>query len=353
MEATRHTSRNSKIDPDDGDFEMSLTTTLLIASLAVQAEQAPNLGSFLRDQMHLQRSDFLALERGDPVVRQLVTGDSAEIAFLGVVRVRASERAFRQSLQRIEPLLRFKGVQAMGRLSDPPSMGDLNGLRLTEEDLRALSRCRPGSCDVKLPDETIRALDSLDATAPDFGRRALGIFRRSLLHHVRRYMAEGDLALAPYHDKPVPFSEAAGFRFLLRETPQMFSFVPGLRTDLATPPDSSRAQSSFFWAVEESASKPVTTLNQLVVLARPPGSKPGTLALVRQLYASHYFDASLQAMGWFDADGNDPGPGNWLVYLHRALFDRELGSVKRGILRRRVAGLMRVRLRWLKSNLES
>lgn len=66
------------------------------------------LRNVLRDQAAFTTDDFLAIERGEIVVRLLPVTDEREVAVCGVVRTQApsdvSLRAFRMSMTQLSPL---------------------------------------------------------------------------------------------------------------------------------------------------------------------------------------------------------------------------------------------------------
>jgi len=323
---------------------------LILAALATQAPESSE--AFLRTEMQFDREALVRLKTGAPEVRQLRTADPTELAFFGVVRVHVTQEEFRDRLRAIEPFLRVDGVRQLGRFGSPPSLDDVAALDPPRGDLESLRHCRPGACDVKLTHDAIEAAAALDPQAPDFEPRAASLLRAEVVGQLASYLENGDAALAVYHDKPLPVSLAAGLRYLLRETPHLREFVPELPRLIAESPDSSTVERRYFWEVAETGSKPVTMVQELLIIPRTPESRPGTLALLRQLYATHYLDGELAALGLFDPSEEESSAGAWLFYMDRSLFDAKLGGLKKGVLESRARRTFQGRLRWFKRILE-
>jgi hypothetical protein len=78
-------------------------------------------------------------------------------------------------------------ISEMGRFSNPAKLEDLKGLTHPPDDIGALKRCKPGSCDVKLGTKGLEAVSKIDWKAPDAEGRAVAVFNQAIVDYVRAY----------------------------------------------------------------------------------------------------------------------------------------------------------------------
>ncbi len=99
----------------------------------------------------------------------------------------------------------------------------------------------------------------------------------------------------------------------------------------------------FHWSTESFGLKPVASITHVYVYVQP-----GRAAIAsKQIYASHYFDASLGLAAALDDPGDASNPGMYLVYLNRSSIDLLAGffrGLRRAILRGRLRDGMRKNL---------
>ena len=118
-------------------------------------------------------------------------------------------------------------------------------------------------------------------------------------------------------DTPMPIPELTRF---LREYPR--SSLPG-------------ADEFFYWNMGEFGMKPTTRLNQVVIQPLPTGvpSLPGLRYVIatRQIYANHYFSATLELRTLVDDDAAE-NDGFFLLYATRSRVTGLSGFFK-GLLR--------------------
>lgn len=335
----------------------------MLATVLAAPQQAPEpLEAFLRTEMRLGRSDFNALASGAPVVRRLRTADDREIAFIGIVRIETDADEFAGRLHEIDPLLRIPEFSAFGRIEDPAD-ASLRGLVLPRQDLEKLATCRPAACDVKLPRAAMERAARLDPSAPEYHRRALELFRDELESYLAAYAARGADALMVYDDKPAPASTRTALAYLARQRPSLEDLGVGAAGAAGSPRpgagpggaagDAPGAPATrLFWTIGESGAQPVTQIAELLVERRPSAAGPVTVATIRQLYASHYYEGQLTRLILFPPRPGDERRGAWLVYLDRSLFDGEVGGLRRAYVLNRFEHAATGRLRWYKTILE-
>ena len=107
-----------------------------------------------------------------------------------------------------------------------------------------------------------------------------------------------------------------------------------------------------YWSTESFGLKPVASITHVFIYVQPGR----VVTASKQLYASHYFDASLGLAAALE-DRSDPStPGMFLVYLNRSRIDLLggfFGGLRRAILRGRLRDGMRKNLAEVIRELES
>jgi hypothetical protein len=282
--------------------------------------QAWDLGA-LRKFVSLSDSDWLEVERGGVAARTLSRTDAREVALLAVVRARGNMACFLRQFRDIETFKKSPVVVQVRKFSQPPGDPDLAAVSLTEDDRHALSDCRPGACNVKLPGtamETLRRAPSKEAA-----------FRQWLLAYLEAYIARGNAVLTEYHNKTEPLRLALEFQAILDAAPSLKSFAPGFYRHLAGYLGGPQpgVEEFFYWSTENFGLKPVTSITH-VNIDQQPGR---AIVASKQIYANHYYDASLGLT--FLVDGNGEAANSlYIVYLNRSRIDLLSGGL--GWLRR-------------------
>jgi hypothetical protein len=95
-----------------------------------------------------------------------------------------------------------------------------------------------------------------------------------------------------------------------------------------------------YWSIETFGLKPVTSITHVSIYVQPER----TVVASKQIYASHYFDASLGLTAALDDPGAVSGPGMYLLYLNRSRIDLLsgfFGGLRRAVLRGRLRDGMR------------
>jgi hypothetical protein len=154
--------------------------------------------------------------------------------------------------------------------------------------------------------------------APDTAKEVDALVQRMLVELVAAYLTGGNEALSAIDDRSVPTRFAEEFRRLLDNS----SFVvqhPSLRDYLLGFPNAqlSNANSILHWSNAKFGLKPVVSVTHLTTVDLGAGESGPTLLMSKQLYATHYFDASLGLTLLIDAGGRSTGGATYLLYLGR------------------------------------
>jgi hypothetical protein len=329
--------------------------TLLLAALAVGTAAAREpFNEALRRYLRLSDHDLAALARGDVVSRSRSI-DSRELMGFGAVRVKVTAGEYARRFQDIVSFKRNEMVLQIGVFGRHPALSDVAALTLDDSDLNALSKCRVGDCDLRLPARAIERLHGTTRGDAGFRDRATVFMRELLVSEARAYLAGGGAALGPYCDEKKPLDRFDAFRMLLRESPFRLEHHPELARYLLDYPRATLpgVEELLYWSREKFGLKPVISLTHLVIY-RPP-DRPGTVfTATRQLYASHYFDASL-GLSALLAASDDPGD-RYLLYSNRSRLDTFgglFGGLARAIAQRRVRDSLAENVRETKERLEA
>ena len=236
-------------------------------------------------------------------------------------------------------------------------MDDLKEIALPKGDIKDLKTCKPGDCKVKAPIDAIEKISQLDKKAPDFEKKANQLLQQDTVDYLSRYLKEGNRMLVEYSDKKKPVRLTEQLQGLLKASPYLKRYVPELYDHLEKFPNSQLAQAEdiFIWLKEEFGNKktrPILSINHLVFF-RPQGSTGNPIVALKQLYASHYFEASLSLTVIFeDREGSDNSL--YLLNVTRARVDvlREIPGFLSGKLYTGVRDMLHQRLNAVKSNME-
>jgi hypothetical protein len=300
----------------------------------------------LRAFSGLTQEQWNAVKRGEIGVRVLDTGEPTEVAIAGAARVQAATRCFTAQLEDIETFKKSPSVLRIKKLASPLDRTDLDEFSLEPGDMAKLRNCRAGDCAVKLPPGSLERLQNeVDWSRPDASAEAQSIVREQLFRYLEDYRRRGDDALPVYRDKGRPVALADEFHEVLKDSAGFAKLVPDFYQYLEDYPNRTLAGviDFLYWSTESFGLKPVTSVTH-VLIYRQPGR---VTVASKQIYASHYFDASLGLTAALDDESGASRPGMYLVYLNRSRIDFLAGlwgGLRRALARGRLRDGMRKNL---------
>ena len=270
----------------------------------------PRLESYLTSTVRLTADERKRLTGGAPVTKLLDVDGSKEVAVFGAVWINAPIRRYVEAVKDIENFEKGGGFKLTKRISTPPRLEDFAALRLPEEDVEDLRRCRVGDCEVKLSAEAIqRFRGEVNWRAPSARAGADALMRRLALEYVTGYLEGGNARLAVYRDNQRPTFVAEEFRAMIDRMPELTTLIPEIRRYLLEDPEMSLPNSTSFlyWQETEFGLKPTIRINHLTIRE----GLDDTIVASKMLYASHYFWTGLELRVLMP----DPsrGPGFWFV----------------------------------------
>ncbi len=331
---------------------------LLWPNFSIAAEDTGDpLHRFLKNDMAFSEKEFNSFKEGKTVTKRLKTDTKHEVANISIARVNVPKEFFLRNYEKKGMNLETASASSWGIIRMPPKVDDLKELTLPKGDIEALKTCKPGDCKVKAPIVAIRKISQLDKKAPDFEEKANQLLQQDTADYVSRYLKEGNRVLIEYSDKKKPVRLAEQFQGLLKASPYLESNVPELYDYLEKFPNRqlAHAEDIFIWLKEDFGNKkmrPILSLNHLVFYD-PPGSNGDPIVALKQLYATHYFEASL---GLTVIIENPQGSGNslYLLNVSRARLDvlREIPGLFAGKLHKGARDLLHNRMIAVKRNME-
>lgn len=278
-------------------FAISAVLALCAPILFAKTLYGHHIGlfEFLARTVPLCDGDLQALKAGEAIATEVPSSPQNELSLFGAVRVDAPLPSYLAETR--NPLFfKTEMVQAWGQFSDPPGEEDIKDLTWPEEDLEALPECRTGNCKIKLPPGYLDQMQPFVEDKTLFAGRANALLRRTLISYLNRYRDDGNAALMQYMDKQQPVSIQEEFDAILENFSPLKLYAPDLQTYLKDYPGNrpSNAQDRFIWAkvlLGGEAKRPIIFLYHLITCQMPGGHD--TAVLLKQIYASHYYEAAL------------------------------------------------------------
>jgi hypothetical protein len=328
-----------------------LLCTLLVGLCATTTLAQTSLAEFqkvLREKAAFGETDFTALQLNKPVVRVAPTSDKREIAVAGMVSINAGAEEFLQTYR--DSMLRKSNaaILEIGSFGPQPALRDLENLTLEADDIEDLKECVVGDCQVKLSAQMIdRFRKEIDWDAPDYQLKATNLFRQMLFEYVNDYRSRGEAALIQYSDKRDQVSLATEQRAL--------SSSPGYINDFLDNPNAGLQllEEAIVWSKIKFGLKPVIAVNHISIYKRINDVGPKVLITSKQIYANHYFNASLGLTAFVSVP--EVTNGGYLVYENRSRADGlegPFGKLKRGAVEKKALEGLRGILEQSKASLE-
>jgi hypothetical protein len=300
-------------------FTLFLISTLALGSLRAQT-LSPQLQTFLRQQLQFSNQSIDDLRKGRAVTK-ILPSEKQEVAVFGIVLMRVPADFFVDRFRDIESYKKGASILEVKKFSDPPKMEDLSQLTIDKDDLADLRNCKIGDCAVKLPSSVIsRVQKEINWSCPGAEQQATDLARTVLLQYVERYLTGGNEQLSEYSDKKQPLRVAEQFDAILKASPYIFDYDPEFYEYLSDYPKKhlDGVEDFLYWSKEKFGLKPVISVTHVSIYRKPELSV--TLIASKQIYANHYFEASLGLTVALSAS-QDPDPSFYLLYFNRSRSD--------------------------------
>jgi hypothetical protein len=289
----------------------------------------------LRSHCHFSTNDIARVSSGRSVARTL-DASSDEAAICAAIDMAVPTDFYLERFREIETFKRADGVLQIGRFGPTPSAADMAALTLSDQEINELRTCQPGECPFKLDAGGIERVRAVNLTGPAARPRAEAVIRAHLAEYVARYLREGDAALMTYADEEPPRAIPGDLHRILERSPYLAGTLQPVAEAVGSftgaLPDG--VDHFVYWSQESIARRPVLSITHVLIVHPVPGV---TVMASKQIYASHFFHASLGLTMLVD-QASTGAPPTRVVYLNRSrvdAFDGMLGGVKRSVARSR------------------
>jgi hypothetical protein len=324
----------------------SVATAALLAPLLTAGSQASSdrdaARAFLGATFGLAASDFTKIDAGEVVAKGTAAGDARDIATFGIVRVRVTPAFYIERLADITSFKKDDAVVQIGVFGRPPALRDVEALSLDEPDMRSLRECRVGHCGLQLPAETIdRFRSEVDWTRTDAHQRANGLIHQMLVDYVTRYQQPGTNTAMQYADRDDVINVRSEFLSLASSDAGGWGRFGALRRHFLEYPGASTpdARDLVYWSKEIVSRKTVASVTHLAILPCAADSPAAFAVGSKQIYGSHYFDASL-GLTVLVPDPSSASPATYVAYLNRSRVD-VIGGMFGGVAKKIIASKAR------------
>jgi hypothetical protein len=322
----------------------SSAITVCAAGLAVaawagpQTQQRPQLVDAYLTKSGFSADEISGLEAGRVISRvEASRSTGTEILVVAAVKILVPRAQVVSYYGQMIAYVDGNVTIAFGRFSSPPAAADVKGLAFDRDEVEALKSCRPGNCDIRVSGTTLEALrSSIDWNAADHAERVNAFARKAAVDYVTAYQARGDAALVTYNDRAQPVRLQEQWLGILGNSPFLQDYAPELKRYLERYPKATLAGASniFYWSKEAYGLAPIIGIVHGVIYEAP--SHPDrTMVVQKQLYASHYLNASLAVATLLDGK-EGAGPATYLLYTNRSrgdLLKGGFGGLKRNVAR--------------------
>jgi len=320
----------------EGPLATLLNSIVLVMTVTLfPFTKASSPQEFLRDQMQLSPDQISDVQNGKAVVKIVPSSKHSDIYVFGAVYIHAEPAAYLRFMRDMSRLKEVSSYLGVGEFSTPPILDDMTGLSVENADIEDLKNCRPGKCDVQVPEESMQvARGSINWQSPNIAEQVNKLAKLVILRLLNDYRKSGDAALLAYRDKrdPVPVGEQ--FRSLLSQVDFFPEYLPDLNDYLVHYPQSKPegAQDFFYWEKVNFGLKPTIRVNHGgVYRLSGPAHRIHVLA-IKQLYATHYFQTAIDLSFCVEKSNASAGDGFYLMTF-KASRQAGLRGVKGGLVR--------------------
>jgi hypothetical protein len=331
---------------------LSIVVAAAALSAAPRAATSDPARTFLMTAFDLSAVEIGRIDGGQVVTRTLEAKNRREVATLGIIRIKTTPSAYVERLTDIASFKRSADVLQIGTFSNPSRPADVASLTIDEVDLKGLRECRVDDCKVRLSAEAIDHLRrNVNWHAPDGSRKATQLMLQLFVDYVARYRQNGADAAMEYADRSPRMNVGQEFASLVDADTVTGKHASRLyRHLLAYPAASEERMTDFvYWSKELVRSRPVISITH-VAIAAAADAEPVAYAIgSKQIYAMHYFDASL-GLTLLVPDRTASAPATYVVYVNRSridLFDGLFGGVARKIVAGKARGIVAEQLQRL------
>jgi hypothetical protein len=306
-----------------GRMSIRLVAATIIVAIGFRSAAAQTEPSVLQRLTVLDAKAVNAVERGEAVTVTLDAPDKTEIATLGVVRLEVPRAFYVDHVKQLAGFLASETKSQSGSFGEPAQLEDVAAMSLDPSDAKALEKCQPLKCDVKLPANEMERFRTALGKSHDPLPRADSLMREWLVAYVNAYRADSTEETAVYDDTKRPIRSSDAFRALLFE-PMPTGIEAEPFTSMLAVPRTARppsVTSRISWELDRLPGlKPILEVVERSMISPQPHADQSWMT-TKLLYASHYFESQVEYLMVSDAPSPAGQGASYLVVLRRQKFD--------------------------------
>jgi hypothetical protein len=308
-----------------------------LITLAGNAQSVDEIRSFLQKKALFTPAEIARVDSGQAFAKLLPAPSPDYIYVFGAVYVKATPEEYMRYAADAEFLRKLPQYMALGRFSANPDKDDMRGFELEADDIKELRSCKPGKCEVQLPDGANAGFtQGIDWKRSDVAQQVSVKTRQLALDILQRYQRGGLHDLGSYHDSGKPVTIEQHFADLLKAPSVAVGFLPEFQRHLTGYPQVGLpgAESLFYWERVSFGLKPTLRINHSIRYQSRTATSDVAVIAVKQLWASHYLQSAIDLSVCVRDQRVPVGqPGCYLMSL-KASKQAGLTGILGGIMRR-------------------
>lgn len=303
-------------------------------------------------ELSLNPKEINRLLSGEIIDKKLEISDKRDIAVLGAMLLDVPAEATVEAASDIKTFKDGKEILGLEKFKNF-DVKEMKDLILNDQELIDLGNCRVQDCDSKMPAFWIEKL----SREKDSTKRAQ-LLRLLLTDYARGYAARGNRAVLDYENTNHPVPAQKEFESILEHSSYIKELAPEFYQYLKEYPGNQPPGTSGFiyWSREKFGFKPVINLTHVSIYKWSQSEWNGYLIASRQIFADHYYDASLGLTILIDRPAREgTSPGSYLIYINRSridMLDGFLSSLRRAITLSRVRSGLESHMKTMKARVE-
>jgi hypothetical protein len=290
---------------------MGVLALLFLAAAA----QAPPTADQVLAEIGLSAADKQRVLKGEFVTAKVEGVSDRDLAFAIAFLVKTTPEALGKQLLNGSLFTADSQVQTFGELGEPGSATDLDGLKLTDEEAKALSISGPGER-VNLSTDENASFVSAHGGTPATQEK----LRRLLLSRYEAYRTAGLAGIAPYDRGGGKIADVASdLRKATESATELAKHVPALHAVLLGYPQGTfpGLQQKFYWVKSNIRGKPTFVLTHALTAA----DGDARAFVRREFYVSTGYNVEQSVAGFLPVEG-----GTLVLYMGHAFTDQVAGS---------------------------
>lgn len=326
--------------------------SVLLLLAVVQTSGSEEAPLKVLKQLSLNPKEIHRILKGNIISKKLDTSDKRDVAVLGAMMLRVPAIATVEAARDIKTFKEGKEILALGKF-DSFGPEEIKELTLEDQEVVDLGNCRIHDCDTKMPGYWIETLHREKDK-----KLRVQLLRVLLADYAKDYASRGNKAVLDYENTKHPVLAQREFASVLDHSSGLKALAPDFHQYLKEYPEKqlSGTENFIYWSREKFGFKPVINLTHVSIYRWSQSELSGYLIASRQIFANHYYDASLGLTILIDRPSQDgKSIGSYLIYINRSRIDMLggfLSSLRRAITLPRIRSGLESHMKSMKWRVE-